>query len=250
VVVNEDQLSLAIGKRGQNVRLAARLTGWDVDILTPAEFQAGVQRVETMLKSIEGFPQDQVDKVIALGLIDVRDIEEVGSGPLMEELGVPEEVADVAVERAAAEARLVAIEQEKKKADMARAKAAGGASGPNDLAALMGLKGIDGLAGIPATEPRAVQEGAAVDSAVAEGGADGTDRMPGALESSDGGAPEVTVHSERGMTANRDDLSPEEQAVNVASPAVDEGEARVKSEDDDAAALAEGRVEPPVTGRE
>ena len=35
VVVNEDQLSLAIGKRGQNVRLAARLTGWDVDILTP-----------------------------------------------------------------------------------------------------------------------------------------------------------------------------------------------------------------------
>src|SRR5204862_4822553 len=37
VVVRDDQLSLAIGKRGQNVRLAARLTGWDVDILTPEE---------------------------------------------------------------------------------------------------------------------------------------------------------------------------------------------------------------------
>jgi N utilization substance protein A len=36
VVVREDQLSLAIGKRGQNVRLAARLTGWDIDILTRA----------------------------------------------------------------------------------------------------------------------------------------------------------------------------------------------------------------------
>ena len=35
VVVTEDQLSLAIGKHGQNVRLAARLTGWDIDILTP-----------------------------------------------------------------------------------------------------------------------------------------------------------------------------------------------------------------------
>ena len=46
VVVNEDQLSLAIGKRGQNVRLAARLTGWDIDILTPPEFQAGVQRLD------------------------------------------------------------------------------------------------------------------------------------------------------------------------------------------------------------
>ena len=43
--------SLAIGKRGQNVRLAARLTGWDVDILTPPEFQAGVQRLDQTLKS-------------------------------------------------------------------------------------------------------------------------------------------------------------------------------------------------------
>src|SRR6476661_8182469 len=76
VIVNEDQLSLAIGKRGQNVRLAARLTGWDVDILTPVEFQNGVQRLEATLKSVEGFPADQVDRVIALGLIDVRGIEE------------------------------------------------------------------------------------------------------------------------------------------------------------------------------
>jgi N utilization substance protein A len=90
VVVNEDQLSLAIGKRGQNVRLAARLTGWDVDILTPVEFQNGVQRLDATLKGVEGFPHDQVDKVIALGLIDVRDIEEVGAGPLMEELQIPD----------------------------------------------------------------------------------------------------------------------------------------------------------------
>ncbi|RME41467.1 MAG: transcription termination/antitermination protein NusA, partial [Planctomycetota bacterium] len=38
VIVDEDQLSLAIGKRGQNVRLAAQLTGWDIDIITPAEY--------------------------------------------------------------------------------------------------------------------------------------------------------------------------------------------------------------------
>ncbi|MFG0315350.1 MAG: transcription termination factor NusA, partial [Phycisphaerales bacterium] len=43
VVVRDDQLSLAIGKRGQNVRLAARLTGWDVDILTPDEFNKGLE---------------------------------------------------------------------------------------------------------------------------------------------------------------------------------------------------------------
>ena len=90
VVVNEDQLSLAIGKRGQNVRLAARLTGWDIDILTPPEFQKGVQRLDATLKSVTGVTQDMVDKVVVLGLIDVRDLEEVGAGPLMEELGLTE----------------------------------------------------------------------------------------------------------------------------------------------------------------
>src|SRR5882757_6308548 len=99
VVVNEDQLSLAIGKRGQNVRLAARLTGWDIDILTPTEFQKGVTRLTETLLGVDGVTQEMVDKIIAMGLIDVRDVEEVGTGPLMEELGLTEETAQIAVER-------------------------------------------------------------------------------------------------------------------------------------------------------
>jgi N utilization substance protein A len=38
VVVNDQQLSLAIGKRGQNVRLAMKLTGWDIDIISESEY--------------------------------------------------------------------------------------------------------------------------------------------------------------------------------------------------------------------
>lgn len=38
-MVPNDQLSLAIGKRGQNVRLASRLTSWDIDIITESEFE-------------------------------------------------------------------------------------------------------------------------------------------------------------------------------------------------------------------
>src|SRR5262245_40717038 len=138
VVVNDDQLSLAIGKRGQNVRLAARLTGWDIDILTPPEFQAGVQRLDQTLKGIEGVLQEHVDKIIALGLIDVRDIEEVGSGPLMEEVGMSEELAVKVMERCADEAKLVAVEQEEKKKAEAAQKAA-------DAKALAdaGLRGVD-----------------------------------------------------------------------------------------------------------
>src|SRR5918997_507729 len=136
VVVNDDQLSLAIGKRGQNVRLAARLTGWDIDILTPVEFQGGIARLDQTLKSIEGITQEMVDKIVAMGLIDVRDVEEVSTPPLMEELQLPEELAQRIVDRCTEEAKIVAVEQEAKKKADAKAKAA-------NQAALMGT----GLAG-------------------------------------------------------------------------------------------------------
>ncbi|MBK8975319.1 MAG: transcription termination factor NusA [Planctomycetes bacterium] len=42
VLVDEDQLSLAIGRRGQNVRLASKLTGWDIDIMTRAELEKSI----------------------------------------------------------------------------------------------------------------------------------------------------------------------------------------------------------------
>src|ERR1700754_2386741 len=50
IIVRDAQLSLAIGRRGQNVRLAARLTGWDIDILTPAEFAKSLEILESTVK--------------------------------------------------------------------------------------------------------------------------------------------------------------------------------------------------------
>ncbi len=43
VLVAEDQQSLAIGRKGQNVRLASKLTGWDIDIMTRAELERTVE---------------------------------------------------------------------------------------------------------------------------------------------------------------------------------------------------------------
>src|SRR3954462_15115249 len=150
VVVDDSQLSLAIGKRGQNVRLAARLTGWDIDILTPNEFQNGTQRLDATLKQIEGVTQEMVDKIIALGLIDVRDIEEVGTGPLMEELGLVEETAQKVVDRCSDEAKVVAVEQEKKKAADAAQRSASAAAGllggPLNPTGEAGSRGVDAVA--------------------------------------------------------------------------------------------------------
>lgn len=117
VVVNEDQLSLAIGKRGQNVRLAARLTNWDVDILTPAEYTKGLDIMETTFKEIEGVTEEQIDRIAALGVISVFDIEEVGADFIAESIECEKEVAERLLEAAMARGKVVAAEQAKEKAE-------------------------------------------------------------------------------------------------------------------------------------
>lgn len=115
VVVNEDQLSLAIGKRGQNVRLAARLTTWDIDILTPAEFNAGLDTLEKTLREVEGVDSQLIDQVIALGMVNVLDVEEVGREvgvePFVQEMGLDHLLARRVIDRCSEEARRVAAEQ-------------------------------------------------------------------------------------------------------------------------------------------
>ncbi|MEM6749462.1 MAG: transcription termination factor NusA [Planctomycetota bacterium] len=122
VVVNEDQLSLAIGKRGQNVRLAARLTNWDVDILTPAEFTKSLDIMAETLESIEGVEESHVDQLAALGLISVFDVEEVGAEYLAETLQIEAELSANVVAIAAERGKVVAEEQAKEKAEQERLK--------------------------------------------------------------------------------------------------------------------------------
>ncbi len=100
VVVPEDQLSLAIGKHGQNVRLAARLTDWDIDILTPDEYNQEVERLTAGLKSVEGLDDTFIDKLIALGVISVLDLAEIGAEPLIKEIGLEPKLANKVTEAA------------------------------------------------------------------------------------------------------------------------------------------------------
>jgi len=116
VVVTEDQLSLAIGKRGQNVRLAARLTNWDIDILTPNEFNSGLDVLEKTLREVEGVDTTAVDQIIAMGMVNVLDVEEVGAEPLINELNMDPKLAERIVEHCAEAARKIAEEQAAAKA--------------------------------------------------------------------------------------------------------------------------------------
>jgi len=117
VVVEEDQLSLAIGKHGQNVRLAARLSGWDIDILTPDEYNQGIERLANCVKSVEGADEIIVDKLIALGVISVLDLDDISAEPLISELKIEPDLAERIVEAASKEAKAQAIEAEQKQAE-------------------------------------------------------------------------------------------------------------------------------------
>ena len=120
VVVREDQLSLAIGKRGQNVRLAARLTGWDVDILTQEEFTKGVETMYQTVQSVPGITEAMADKLAALGMVSVFDIEEVGVEVLTSELGIDEATAQTMVEVCSTKAKEVAEQQQKDREEKER----------------------------------------------------------------------------------------------------------------------------------
>src|SRR6202521_3035651 len=64
VIVDDSQLSLAIGKKGQNVRLAAKLLGWKIDIKSEEEKR---QEVEQQMQAMSGGPSTPIEQVTELG---------------------------------------------------------------------------------------------------------------------------------------------------------------------------------------
>lgn len=98
VVVPDDQLSLAIGRRGQNVRLASQLTGWDIDILTEEEESSRRQKEFTERSSLfmDALNVDEmVGQVLASeGFTSVEEVAYVDSGEIASIDGFDEETAE------------------------------------------------------------------------------------------------------------------------------------------------------------
>jgi transcription termination/antitermination protein NusA len=106
VVVPDDQLSLAIGRRGQNVRLASQLTGWDIDILTEAE--ESERRTEEFRSRSHMFIEAlDIDEVIAHllvteGFASLEEVAYVAAEDLAEIEGFDADIAAELQERARA----------------------------------------------------------------------------------------------------------------------------------------------------
>lgn len=74
VIVEDDQLSLAIGRRGQNVRLAAMLTGWKVNIISKAKLQDKVKFAVENLTQLEAVSEATAQVLVQGGIMSVIDL--------------------------------------------------------------------------------------------------------------------------------------------------------------------------------
>src|SRR5436305_13765 len=136
VIVNEDQLSLAIGKRGQNVRLATKLVGWNIDIRSEEELKREVAlQMGAMIASGESVPLERLEgmnpaMVSTLAEHGIEDIESLASATvddLAEYLDVSIDQAEslIAAAQAVVESARIAAEGEGVEGEEIEAQAEG-----------------------------------------------------------------------------------------------------------------------------
>src|SRR5499433_393579 len=96
LIVPDDKLSLAIGKKGQNVRLASQLTGWRIDIHSESKVRELEEHARRSMAEIEGSSEDLAQTLFKLGW---RSAEDVARGKVEELGGVPGVGGEAGAER-------------------------------------------------------------------------------------------------------------------------------------------------------
>jgi N utilization substance protein A len=177
VVVPDDQLSLAIGRRGQNVKLASQLTGWEIDIMTEAE--ESERRQKETRERTELFKEAlDVDDVIAHllvaeGYTAVEDISDSAVEDLQSVEGLEEDIATELQRRAREYIERRDAELTTRLAELGMAEALQGVEGLSlpMLVALgeQGVKTLDDLADLASDELREIVGESAMDSETANG---------------------------------------------------------------------------------
>jgi N utilization substance protein A len=125
VLVTDDQLSLAIGRRGQNVRLASKLVGWDIEIMTTDELAESLDRAERWFGQLPHISEkpELIGTLIEEGFLSYNDLTMIDAKGLSEFSGLGEEAADEVVMYAEEYADVMekSVEEERRQAEEAAA---------------------------------------------------------------------------------------------------------------------------------
>jgi len=100
LVVPDDQLSLAIGRRGQNVRLAAQLTGWKIDIHSETRIQEMNEQARVDLERLNLLNEVQMEILIRYGFRNLTDVADAEPDDLEDTLGIDPEKAQSVIDEA------------------------------------------------------------------------------------------------------------------------------------------------------
>jgi N utilization substance protein A len=115
VVVPDDQLSLAIGRKGQNVRLASRLTGWRIDVCSEAEAEEATRKARQSINAIPGIGDMAGELLYQEGFKSAEDVADSALEDILDVEGISKEKAE-ALHKSA---KLYVAEKRAKEAELA-----------------------------------------------------------------------------------------------------------------------------------
>jgi N utilization substance protein A len=115
VLVREDQLSLAIGKKGQNVRLASKLVGWDIEVMTREELDEQLDSSVKAFSQVPHITEELAEMLVSQGFFSFDDLSIIEPDQLMEMSGLGEAEVDVIVAHADKESERMEAEQQRRK---------------------------------------------------------------------------------------------------------------------------------------
>jgi N utilization substance protein A len=93
IIVDDSQLSLAIGKKGQNVRLSAKITGWKIDIRSRSKYDESSKEHLNELIGIEGIDEAMAEKLINADILDLEVVHNAEVSELEAVLEIDKELA-------------------------------------------------------------------------------------------------------------------------------------------------------------
>jgi N utilization substance protein A len=100
VVVPDDQLSLAIGRRGQNVRLASKISGWNLDVISETEYNKDLKESYNSLLSLDGVGEATATHLYQESYRSVEDVAKATVDELSQVKGISKEKAEKLIEDA------------------------------------------------------------------------------------------------------------------------------------------------------
>jgi N utilization substance protein A len=132
VIVPDDQLSLAIGRKGQNVRLAVQLTGWRIDIKSESKMREVARWIAEAVSVVPGCGDPEAELLLQRGITSLEDLARCETELLSSLPGIDEKGAGAIKQRARELAAVKAEEEARAAAEAAAAEAAAAQAGSGE----------------------------------------------------------------------------------------------------------------------